>query len=48
MSSIDLSGLFSVAGKTVLVTGGAKGIGAMITRCLVAAGCRLQGVGCRT
>jgi len=41
MSSIDIGGLFSVAGKTVLVTGGAKGIGAMITRCLVAAGCRV-------
>jgi len=45
MSSIDLIGLFSVAGKTVLVTGGAKGIGAMITRCLVAAGCRVLVVG---
>lgn len=41
MSRIDIRGLFSVAGKTVLVTGGAKGIGAMITRCLVAAGCRV-------
>ncbi|MDX1296888.1 MAG: SDR family oxidoreductase [Pseudomonas sp.] len=41
MSCIDLAGLFSVAGKTVLVTGGAKGIGAMITRCLVEAGCRV-------
>jgi len=37
----NIAGLFSVAGKTVLVTGGAKGIGAMITRCLVAAGCRV-------
>ncbi len=41
MPSIDIAGLFSVAGKTVLVTGGAKGIGAMITRCLVVAGCRV-------
>lgn len=31
--------LFSLAGKTALVTGGAKGIGAMISRTLIRAGC---------
>ncbi|WP_150304820.1 SDR family oxidoreductase [Pseudomonas saliphila] len=31
--------LFSLTGKTALVTGGAKGIGAMITRTLIRAGC---------
>ncbi|MDH4559741.1 MULTISPECIES: SDR family oxidoreductase [unclassified Pseudomonas] len=45
MSWNGISGLFSVAGRTVLVTGGAKGIGAMITRCLVAAGCRVMVAG---
>ncbi len=33
--------LFSLAGKTALVTGGAKGIGAMISRILIRAGCRV-------
>ncbi len=33
--------LFSVAGKTALVTGGARGIGAMIARALVEAGARV-------
>src|SRR5690606_10532521 len=33
--------LFSLSGKTALVTGGAKGVGAMITRVLVRAGCRV-------
>jgi NAD(P)-dependent dehydrogenase (short-subunit alcohol dehydrogenase family) len=33
--------LFSIAGKTALVTGGAKGVGAMITEALVRAGCRV-------
>ncbi|TAM12644.1 MAG: SDR family oxidoreductase [Nevskiaceae bacterium] len=33
--------LFSLAGKTALVTGGAKGIGALITRTLVDAGCNV-------
>lgn len=33
--------LFSVAGKTALVTGGSRGIGLMITRGLVAAGARV-------
>lgn len=33
--------LFSLSGKTALVTGGAKGIGAMITRVLVRAGCQV-------
>lgn len=45
MSEINISEFFSVSGKTVLVTGGAKGIGAMITRCLVTAGCRVLVVG---
>lgn len=45
MSCNDIAGLFSVAGKTVLVTGGTKGIGAMITRCLVVAGCRVMVAG---
>lgn len=35
------SDLFAVAGKTAVVTGGAKGIGAMITRTLVEAGARV-------
>jgi NAD(P)-dependent dehydrogenase (short-subunit alcohol dehydrogenase family) len=34
-----LDRLFSVAGKTVVVTGGAKGVGAMISRAFVEAGC---------
>lgn len=33
--------LFSVSGKTALVTGGAKGIGALISRTLVLAGCQV-------
>lgn len=33
--------LFSLSGKTALVTGGAKGIGAMITRVLIRAGCQV-------
>lgn len=33
--------LFSLTGKTALVTGGAKGIGAMISRMLIRAGCRV-------
>jgi NAD(P)-dependent dehydrogenase (short-subunit alcohol dehydrogenase family) len=33
--------LFSLAGKTALVTGGAKGVGALISRTLVRAGCTL-------
>jgi NAD(P)-dependent dehydrogenase (short-subunit alcohol dehydrogenase family) len=36
-----LEELFSVAGKTALVTGGAKGIGAMISAALVRAGCHV-------
>jgi NAD(P)-dependent dehydrogenase (short-subunit alcohol dehydrogenase family) len=38
---MDLQSLFSLEGKTALVTGGSRGIGAMITEGLVAAGCRV-------
>ena len=40
MSDI-INQLFSVAGKTAVVTGGAKGVGAMISSTLVRAGCRV-------
>ena len=33
-----MTSLFDIAGKTAVVTGGAKGIGAMISRSLVGAG----------
>jgi NAD(P)-dependent dehydrogenase (short-subunit alcohol dehydrogenase family) len=36
-----LNELFSVEGKTALVTGGAKGVGAMISTALVRAGCKV-------
>ncbi len=36
-----MEGLFEVAGKTALVTGGSRGIGLMIARGLVAAGARV-------
>lgn len=39
MSILDR--LFSVSGKTAVVTGGAKGVGAMITRTLAEAGARV-------
>ena len=35
---MDVSNLFSLSGKTALVTGGSRGIGAMIAEALVAAG----------
>ena len=35
------SGLFGVAGKVAVVTGGSRGIGAMIAGGLVRAGCRV-------
>ena len=38
---IDVPGLFSIAGKTALVTGGSRGIGLMITRGYVEAGARV-------
>ena len=44
MSEI-LEKLFSVAGKTAVVTGGAKGVGAMISATLVEAGARVLIVG---
>ena len=44
MSAV-LNELFSVAGKTALVTGGAKGIGAMISRTLARAGAHVIMVG---
>lgn len=36
-----LNDLFSVEGKTAVVTGGAKGVGAMISTALVRAGCKV-------
>ena len=38
---MNLQSLFSLEGKTALVTGGSRGVGAMITEGLVAAGCRV-------
>lgn len=38
---MNLESLFSLAGKTALVTGGSRGIGAMIAEGLAAAGCRV-------
>lgn len=40
--SLDIDALFSVAGKTALVTGGTSGIGAMIVEGLLRAGCRVH------
>lgn len=40
-----MDGLFSVAGKTAVVTGGAKGIGAMISTALAGAGANVLIVG---
>jgi NAD(P)-dependent dehydrogenase (short-subunit alcohol dehydrogenase family) len=36
-----LNELFSIEGKTAVVTGGAKGVGAMISKALVQAGCKV-------
>ena len=41
MGGIDLEKLFSVAGKTVLITGGVSGIGAMLASAFVSAGARV-------
>ena len=38
---MNLQSLFSLEGKTALVTGGSRGIGAMIAEGLVTAGCRV-------
>jgi NAD(P)-dependent dehydrogenase (short-subunit alcohol dehydrogenase family) len=38
---MNLQSLFSLEGKTALVTGGSRGVGAMIAEGLVAAGCRV-------
>ena len=38
---MNLHSLFTLEGKTALVTGGSRGIGAMITEGLVASGCRV-------
>jgi NAD(P)-dependent dehydrogenase (short-subunit alcohol dehydrogenase family) len=38
---MSLQSLFSLAGKTAVVTGGSRGIGAMITRGLLHAGCKV-------
>lgn len=37
----DMTGLFEISGKVAVVTGGATGIGAMITEGLVRSGCRV-------
>ena len=37
----DDDSLFSVRGKTVLITGGAKGVGLMLTETFVERGCRV-------
>jgi len=39
-SMMNLQALFALEGKTALVTGGSRGVGAMIAEGLVAAGCR--------
>jgi NAD(P)-dependent dehydrogenase (short-subunit alcohol dehydrogenase family) len=41
MSGIDLGNLYSVAGKTVLITGGVGGLGRMLSGAFVAAGARV-------
>jgi NAD(P)-dependent dehydrogenase (short-subunit alcohol dehydrogenase family) len=41
MAAIDLGKLYSVAGKTVLITGGVGGIGRMLSGAFVAAGARV-------
>jgi NAD(P)-dependent dehydrogenase (short-subunit alcohol dehydrogenase family) len=38
---MDVDGLFSIAGKTALVTGGSRGVGLMIARGFVAAGAKV-------
>jgi hypothetical protein len=37
---MNLQTLFTLEGKTALITGGSRGVGAMIAEGLVAAGCR--------
>jgi NAD(P)-dependent dehydrogenase (short-subunit alcohol dehydrogenase family) len=45
MKTLTLDKLFGLEGKTALVTGGAKGVGAMISEALLSVGCRVIVVG---
>lgn len=43
---MDICSLFSLSGKTALVTGGSKGIGAMIAKGFISAGCKVYICSC--
>jgi NAD(P)-dependent dehydrogenase (short-subunit alcohol dehydrogenase family) len=45
MNALTLDKLFGLQGRTALVTGGAKGVGAMISEALLKVGCRVIVVG---